>query len=601
MKLPFRFSKILPWIALLALPFLAWQQWQWTTRISEDEARRLRSYLETGTYGVTAAFDKTMSDLAHELSTVSKPDSASVMEAIARWTSNGRYRSLRWMENIWIVSVNDSGFSLKPLLNNQLPDSGTSELLTQQFRGSGISKTISLVTGLYFAPKPVLISSSLPPQVHEQAQPGHIAIAFDPYQLQKFLMGPLVDSLLAKSAGERVIWSVVSADSATVMEGNSLGTFAPDLRAKIGVISSMRILVMSSGDTDSLKFNWIKTGQPKKVSINTFSTYSREFSRTTTALPVDAAAAADVFTRVDSVKLSKIQHALPFTEKAVFPALQVRYGVAGIDGTVTGRRRRDFLLNALFLLVLAAGIIFSVRAAAEAENLAQRQMEFVATVTHELRTPVAVIRSAAQNLSDGLVATPERTAQYGGLLADESRRLGDLIENVLAFSGLTSNAIRLKPVQLDFSKVVRDVLAALDGAAKHKHLDLELEIPAACPFFADPNAMRLLASNVIENAIKYSNPGGKIRVSVSCMSNEILFVVQDHGMGIASADLPHIFEPFRRGRHAVEQQIKGSGLGLHLVKKFVELHHGTVQVESTIRVGTMFTIRFPKNSIGATA
>jgi signal transduction histidine kinase len=221
-------------------------------------------------------------------------------------------------------------------------------------------------------------------------------------------------------------------------------------------------------------------------------------------------------------------------------------------------------------------------------------MEFVSTVSHELRTPLAVICSAGENLADGVVRDPEQLKSYGTLVRNEGRRLGEMVEQILSFAGIQSGLKKYRIVPAEAASLVERALAALEMSVREGGFTVERRVSIE-PLIVhvDPPAMDRALQNLISNAIKYSGSNKWIRVSVHEEGGWVRIAVEDRGIGISSSDRPHIFEPFYRGRAAVDAQIQGSGLGLSLVKQIMEAHGGAIEVSSNPEGGSTFCIRLP--------
>jgi len=196
-------------------------------------------------------------------------------------------------------------------------------------------------------------------------------------------------------------------------------------------------------------------------------------------------------------------------------------------------------------------------------------------VTHELRTPLAVIQSASQNLADGVAASPAQTKRYGGVIHDQSKRLGNMVEQVLRFAGLSSQH-GLQRSSVEVAPLVEE--AVMDCQAELGGSDVALDLEAVPAIDGDRGALLHCLRNLLSNAAKHG--GGDVRVSAKTVGENVEIVVEDSGPGIDAAELPHIFEPFYRGRRAQDDQVVGSGLGLSLVKKIVEGHGGRVEASS---------------------
>jgi signal transduction histidine kinase len=222
----------------------------------------------------------------------------------------------------------------------------------------------------------------------------------------------------------------------------------------------------------------------------------------------------------------------------------------------------------------------------------------VAGVSHELRTPVSVIGAAADNLAQGVVTEPNRVRHYGSTIQHEARRLADTVERVLQFAGIQAGRASGHRMLVSPSEIVEDVLAAFAPAIADAGATLERDIVPALPaVLAEPAALRSALQNLVGNAIKYGGARPWVRVSArqasTRRSREVEIVVEDRGLGIPPADLPHVFEPFYRGTEAQSQQIHGNGLGLSIVRSIVEAHGGRVTVTSTPGKGSAFAIHLP--------
>ena len=274
--------------------------------------------------------------------------------------------------------------------------------------------------------------------------------------------------------------------------------------------------------------------------------------------------------------------------------LLVQHERGSLEAAVTGVRQRNLAISFGILLLMGVSVGLLAISSRRAQRLAQQQMEFVAGVSHELRTPVAVIRSAAENLSHGVVGDPDRVRRYGDALQAEARRLGEMIERVLQFAGIESGrGIALAPVALE--PVIEEAIHAAgpqgtDGLVVERHVAGGLP-----PVVGDAAAIRSAIQNLVANAIKYGGADEWVGVRAEAAPDrrEVRVTVEDHGRGIAASDLPHIFEPFYRGEDATARRIQGSGLGLALVRRIAEAHGGRVTVSTRAGAGTAFTLHLP--------
>ena len=278
--------------------------------------------------------------------------------------------------------------------------------------------------------------------------------------------------------------------------------------------------------------------------------------------------------------------------------LLVRHQAGSIEAAIASTRRGSLAISFGILLVLglATGLLFV--SARRARRLAEQQMAFVAGVTHELRTPLAVIRSAAENLADGIITDPEQARRYGALIHSEGRRLSEIVEQALALAGAQSNHTTLEKHPAAVAPLVEQALARCRPTLDEHHATVTLSIADDLPeVHTDARALEAALCNLITNACKYGGAEGRIGLDVRQAANgqtaEIQITVRDRGPGIPTDELPHLFEPFFRGRAARQAQIRGSGLGLSLVKNTVEAHGGRISVENAPGQGSAFTIHLP--------
>jgi signal transduction histidine kinase len=239
-------------------------------------------------------------------------------------------------------------------------------------------------------------------------------------------------------------------------------------------------------------------------------------------------------------------------------------------------------------------VVISTR---RAQRLAHQQMEFVAGVSHELRTPLAVISSAADNLADGVVAGEGQVKRYGSVIRQESRRLADMVEQLLRFSGLQSGRARYKLQPVEPETAIDRALAACQPDLRDSGVAIQRDVQSGLPpVQADPTALVHCLANLVGNALKHAREGKWIGISARLDDRgepAIEFLVEDRGPGIDPADLEQLWEPFYRGRNAVAQQVQGAGLGLSLVKRMTEAQGGAVSVTSKLGEGAAFRLRLP--------
>jgi len=260
--------------------------------------------------------------------------------------------------------------------------------------------------------------------------------------------------------------------------------------------------------------------------------------------------------------------------------------------TLQGARR-------LFILIsLAAGaslvaLVLTVRADRASAALASMKSDFVAAVTHELKTPVALIRLVGDTLSNGRYTSPKTVQEYAGLLSVEASKLGTSIDNLLTYARYSSSAAAQTTERADVepADLVEDALQGLRPVLEDREFALVIDVPADLPqVCVDRPAMIQALDNIVDNAIKYSTTDKHLAVKARATSGSVTLTVLDRGTGIASKDLSRVFERFYRGGNAT---VSGSGLGLPIAKRIVESHGGRIVLRSTPGSGTEVDVTLP--------
>ena len=274
--------------------------------------------------------------------------------------------------------------------------------------------------------------------------------------------------------------------------------------------------------------------------------------------------------------------------------MRLSHRTGSLDTLVAQSRRRNLVISLGVLGLLAASFVLVLASAQRQQRLSRQQMEFVAAVSHELRTPLAVICSAGENLADGVVAEATQVKRYGSLIETEGRRLGDMVERVMAFAGMSSGAQAPSHASVDVAQVIADAVEGVQHDARDRGVTIAMHSNGTLPpVSGDAEALRSAVQNVVGNAVKYSAGGAIVDVAAGVRGAQVEIRVVDRGLGIDGNDLPHIFKPFYRGRRAMDAQVRGSGVGLSVVRHVVDAHRGTIQVDSRPGEGTTVTIALP--------
>jgi len=279
--------------------------------------------------------------------------------------------------------------------------------------------------------------------------------------------------------------------------------------------------------------------------------------------------------------------------------LVLQHRTQPISGAAKTLWHRNLLIGGVALLLLAVNMGLILFESRRAENLARTQMEFVASTSHELLTPLAAIYCSGQNAKDGLLQTQEDLTAHGAIVTAQARQLIDLVKQNLLFASTRSGTHRFALCPLTVSEILQNTQINVAVLLEESRCDLRYEIPPGLPrVVGDLSALTQCLQNLISNAIKYSHKNAVILVSVSLHNGkgdqrDIRISVTDHGRGIDAEDLGHIFEPFYRSHKAVQAQIHGTGLGLTVASRIAEAMSGKLTVTSQVGAGSTFTLHLP--------
>jgi signal transduction histidine kinase len=253
----------------------------------------------------------------------------------------------------------------------------------------------------------------------------------------------------------------------------------------------------------------------------------------------------------------------------------------------------------MFILIsIAAGasflaLVLTVRADRASAALASMKSDFVAAVTHELKTPVASIRLVGDTLANGRYHSPKTVQEYAGLLSIEASRLGSSIDNLLTYARYSSSpaASPNDLADVEPADLVEDALQGLRPVLADQNFSLVVDVPPDLPpVSVDRPAMIQALETIVDNAVKYSTTKKHLTVKGTANGRTVTLTVRDKGPGIAEQDLSRVFERFYRGRNAT---VSGSGLGLPIAKRIVESHGGRIEVRSTAGAGTEVDVTLP--------
>ena len=619
-------------LALIAL--LATLQYQWLGRISDAERERMKSTLSARAAAFAEDFDRELTlafmlfqvepPIRHDGVVVAAEDVAARLAArYDRWQTTARYPRLvkdyfvvarvtgtpvrlqRFAETTRTLEDADWPAALEPI-RAQIADTREEKTST----GTLVFRTMA--TALW-EEVPALVVPSAPaamvmlrPQ-GMRPEPGRSAAPLISYTVlvldRDYIAAELLPALAAQhfrgTDGEAAYRVAVVSPSGSSPIYRSNASFTPRADAAADATADLfqvrpQEFPQLAADVRRFAAFAVPSGGQRAHTVTTFTlpappeggARARDDGTGRTPLSVIVEQSATVRERTVVGSLAALQRAGGARWR-----LLVTHPSGSLETAVNSVRRRNLLISTSILGVLTASMVLIVVSTRRSQELARRQMEFVAAVSHELRTPLAVIRSAADNLADGVVQDDQQVRKYGALVRTEGRRLTEMVEQILEFAGIHSGqrTLRLVPVRID--AVIGDALAAFDTLIEAAALKVDVDVPGDLPPVAgDEAALRRAFQNLIGNAIKYGADGGWIGVSARRIGAEVSVTIGDRGIGIAPADHQRIFDPFYRAADVVEAQVQGAGLGLSLVQRIVQAHGGRITVRSAKGAGSEFTV-----------
>jgi signal transduction histidine kinase len=278
-------------------------------------------------------------------------------------------------------------------------------------------------------------------------------------------------------------------------------------------------------------------------------------------------------------------------------------GVAGFLQVQVSTKHQDEVIRQFILatLVLApfgaivlglCGYFFSGKAVEPVEQTLQMLRRFVADAGHELNTPITVIEASLQTVEQMRMDQEDPTEVFE-VITRASARMRDLSANLMMLARVESLEQAWPRVPIDAGDIVLPLIGEFAEVAKQRHIELVCNPVQPLEIVGHPESLSRMMSNLMNNALRYTEAGGKVIVSVTSQPDEVSFSVQDTGIGIPPESLEHIFERFYRVDKSRSRAVGGSGLGLSIVKAIVDMHKGVIKVESAVGEGSRFTVLLP--------
>ncbi|MEA1886207.1 MAG: HAMP domain-containing sensor histidine kinase [Bacteroidota bacterium] len=246
------------------------------------------------------------------------------------------------------------------------------------------------------------------------------------------------------------------------------------------------------------------------------------------------------------------------------------------------------------VIILAFGLFFTLQTVNNELNLSKMKSQFMSTVSHEFKSPLTSIRQMSEMLVQGRVPSLQRQNKYHKTILNQSERLSHLIDNILDFSKMEEGQKLFHFEKSDIVPVVRNIVESFQNHTAEQGFNISFTVSEPVPDVVfDREAMEQVVHNLLDNACKYSGDSRKIDVKIVAKGNKVIISVRDFGIGIKREDHDKIFSRFFRAGEELTQTVKGSGIGLTIVKQLVEAHNGEILVDSEIGKGCTFIVTIP--------
>ena len=258
--------------------------------------------------------------------------------------------------------------------------------------------------------------------------------------------------------------------------------------------------------------------------------------------------------------------------------------------------RKTFEINAtpIFDNNVVSGCLVVIHDITEIRRLETVRSDFVANVSHELKTPLTSIKGFVETLLEGALDDKENNRNFLKIVQDHAERLDSLVDDLLSLSHLESKEITLMKTSFNLKEQVENVISGFRSQLKKKDIEIKNELPAGISVTADKSRLEQVLINLIDNAAKFNKEKGFVRIFSEDINGKVKIIIEDSGIGIPEKDILRIFERFYRVDKARSRELGGTGLGLSIVKHIIELHNGSVGVESTEGLGSKFWFILPK-------
>lgn len=274
--------------------------------------------------------------------------------------------------------------------------------------------------------------------------------------------------------------------------------------------------------------------------------------------------------------------------------IQVFRSKTGSLGIIDIRKSFYFWTIITLIIVLIFGSTLIVRTVSHEMEVLKIKSDFVSSVSHEFKTPLTSIKALVERLKEGKVKDPEKMDHYFSVISHNADKLTKLVKNILDFSKIEEGKREYEFVETNVAQLAIQQVKAFQKEEIQKDIKIQTHIDTDIPLLSlDKDAFSQALNNLLDNALKFSPAGKEISVRVRKEPENVLIEIKDKGIGIPQEEMDKIFDKFYQGRSALKQSVKGTGLGLTLVKHTVEAHRGRISVKSKVGQGSTFSLIFP--------
>ena len=593
-------------VLLLLLVALAWLQFSWQGRISDAEQSRLEKRVKDDSGRFAAEFEEGIQRavFAQDLSEkgLFTENGIRFVKRYLDWSSKtktpGLFESIFRIEDdivhefdpekrVFIESDFPSGSDLirKEIARNQISVRRHQDLILIP-----VHEEKESISELVITSSDNFASIDREQNIGRRGIKGYALIRINREALVEQLIKPLYKKYFSGSDGVRFDIAVEDSNEERVWESTEAFSGKAD---HVSTFFTMRPRNLFLFDTAGVITEEPSAGSSKKKVV-----FSEVFSSKIETRKKTGAIDENVTIDIKPRQPSGLEYVKMIAGEQINPSLwklKVRHESGSLQSFVQSTRNQNLAISLGILSVLGVGLVFIAFNARRSRILAQRQVDFVSSVSHEFRTPLAVIYSAAENISDGVIGDPSKLKDYGGLIKREGSKLSSMVEQILAFAGANAKKRELKKEMLDLRDLIAEVIDEYQPLFEKDGFEFESEIAAVeLQVLGDKESLLQAIRNLVANAMKYSNGTRWIRIRAYKDGENTAICVEDRGIGISPSDKKQIFEPFFRSKEVADEQISGNGLGLSLVKKIIDEHGGRIEVDSEKGFGTSFRLLIPE-------